>query len=372
MLGGLRDFVVRHRRKFIVTGVLVGGSYIAIKYAQRKLIEFQTRQARDFLEKSRRMQHFETTESTCNKVILGMGTELYAAILRECNADALLEQLRQNPSNKVELWEEMKIVAFTRLTTFVYASTMLVIALRAQINLLGGYLYQDVTLEKKEISEDLKQRYLSLIGNFIHEGGLSELIQLIRSKVIAMMKTVPLTKPFNLADIEQLFWSLQISISSEKDDPIKNMVRFLLPMEVPEYNRLLDIMFSDTLDVLDNVEAITVCANNVSRGFSLAVDAIAEGIFQSQHETNAEINKKGMNKSGDGDASAAAVNSMLKLNKVEIPLAKLIPIISGLTSKGFDEKSRPQNLATSLLTFYMIEEKTKVFGANIYEVFSSK
>uniref|UniRef100_A0A034W8K7 Peroxisomal biogenesis factor 3 n=1 Tax=Bactrocera dorsalis TaxID=27457 RepID=A0A034W8K7_BACDO len=375
MFSRLRDFATRHRRKFIVTGVLVGGTYVAIKYAQRKLIEYQTRQAREFFEKTKRMQHFETTEHTCNKVIIGMGTELYAAIIRECNTNALLDQLRQNPPNKLELWEEMKIVAFTRLTTFIYASSMLVIALRVQMNLLGGYLYQDVTLERKQIAEELKQQYLSLIGYFIHDGGLSELIRVIRAKVLVVMKTLPLSKRFSLSDIEQLFWTLQMAINSDVGDPIAKMASYLLPPQVPEYNTvgpLLQKMYNETLDLLESDDAASVCSNSICRGFSLTVDAIAESIgetlTQAQKATSSEENKT--TQRGDG-GDVATANSILSINSVEMALAKLIPIVSGLTSQGFDEKSRPQNLATSLITFYMVDEKSKVFGANVYETFSS-
>uniref|UniRef100_A0A0A1WKA4 Peroxisomal biogenesis factor 3 n=1 Tax=Zeugodacus cucurbitae TaxID=28588 RepID=A0A0A1WKA4_ZEUCU len=375
MFGRLRDFVTRHRRKFIVTGVVVGGTYVAIKYAQKKLIEYQKRQAREFFEKTRRMQHFETTEHTCNKVIIGMGTELYAAIIRECNTDALLEQLRQNPTNKLELWEEMKIVAFTRLTTFIYASSMLVIALRVQMNLLGGYLYQDVTMERKQIAEELKQQYLSLIGYFIHDGGLSELIRVIRAKVLVVMKTLPLMKRFSLSDIEQLFWTLQMAINSDVGDPNAKMATYLLPPQVPEYNTvgpLLQKMYNETLDLLESDDAVSVCSNSICRGFSLTVDAIAESmgetLTQAQKSATNEENKSKPN--GDG-GDALTANSVLSINSIEMALAKLIPVVSGLTAHGFDEKSRPQNLATSLITFYLVDEKSKVFGANVYETFSS-
>ncbi|XP_053954104.1 peroxisomal biogenesis factor 3 [Anastrepha ludens] len=375
MFARLRDFFRSHRRKFIVTGVVIGGTFIAIKYAQRKLIEFQERQAREFFEKTRRLQHFESTERTCNKVIIGMGAELYAAIIRECSTDVLLEKLRQNPPNKLELWEEMKIVAFTRLTTFIYASSMLVIALRVQLNLLGGYLYRDITTEKKQISEGLKEHYLSLIRHFIHEGGLSELVRVIRSKVLIIMKPLELTKRFCLADIEQLFWTLQMAINSDVGDPNAKMATYLMPPQVPEYNTvgpLLEKMYSETLDLLESDDASSVCSNNICRGFSLAVDAIAESLGETlaltqQHASSTKITQK----YEGGDDAAGKTHSILNINGVEMALAKIIPIVSGLTSKGFDESTRPQNLATSLITFFVVDEKSKVFGANVYETFTS-
>ncbi|XP_037935257.1 peroxisomal biogenesis factor 3 [Teleopsis dalmanni] len=370
MLSRLRDFGTRHRKKFIVTGILIGGTYFAIRYAQNKLLEFQERQAKEYFEKTRRLQHFEATERTCNQVILGMGTELLDTILKECSTTELLEQLRQNPSNKVELWEEMKIVSFTRLTTIIYATSMLSIALRVQLNLLGGYLYRDVTSENIQINDELKQTYLSLIGHFIHDGGLKELIRVIRSKIMAILKPLPLSKQLTLLDIEQLFWSIQMAVNSDSDDPNTKMSQYLLPRKISDFHMngpLLEKLFNETLDVLETEDATNICSNNISRGFSLAVDAIAENLSETIQITNRET-KKDINVDDD---SSQNNNAVLNINNVHIALAKVIPIVSGITSRGFDNTKSPQNLPTSLLTFYVVAEKIKTLGANVYESFSS-
>ncbi|XP_075160079.1 peroxisomal biogenesis factor 3 [Haematobia irritans] len=362
MFSRFRDFLARHRRKFIVTGVVVGGTVFIFKYAQRKLIDIQEKQAREFLEKSRRMQHFESTERTCNQVILGMGAELIQAIIKECNIDDLLQQLRENPPNKLEIWEEMKIESFTRLTSFIYASSMLVVALRVQLNVLGGYLYLDTTnssdkpkSKQPKVNDDVKQEYLSLIRYFIQEGGVSELVRLVRSKVKEVMRQLPLTKQLSLADTEQLFWSLQMAINSDTStDPCSKMCKYLLPSHLPDYANggpLLQKMFNETLDLLESDDASSVCSNNICRGFSLAIDTIAEDYKDI--------------------ATSSSTSEFVNINNIQLALAKVIPIVSGLTSKGFDSNSRPQNLATSLLTFYVISEKSKVLGANVYETFSS-
>lgn len=385
MLSRLRDFLTRHRRKFVITGVIVGGSYVALKYAQKKLIEMQERQAREFMEKTRRLQHFESTEKTCNQVIIGMGAELMQAILKECSTDDLLAQLRENPPNKVELWEEMKIVSFTRLTTFIYASSMLVVALRIQLNLLGGYLYTDTvtnflgdpgkSAKTPKINDDLKQQYLSLIRHFIQDGGLSELVRLIRAKVLEVMKQLPLTKKLSLSDIEQLFWSLQMAINSDANvDPCSKMCKYLMPSQITDFTSggpVLQKMFNETLDLLESDDASSVCSNNICRGFSLAVDAMAESISETVTMSQKSNINNNLNTTQTSTTASSSATDLLNINNVQIALAKIIPIVSGLTSKGFDSSTRPQNLATSLITFYVVSEKCKVLGANVYETFSS-
>ncbi|KAI8037711.1 peroxisomal biogenesis factor 3 [Drosophila gunungcola] len=382
MLSRLQDFLSRHRRKFIVTGVLVGGTIFAARYAQRRFVEFQEKQAREFFERTRRMTHFESTEKTCNQVILGMGEEMCQAVLRECSTDELLEQLRQNPKNKLELWEEMKIVAFTRLATYVYASSMLVIALRVQLNLLGGYIYRDIMTEQKQVTDELKQQYLSLIRHFITESGIRDLARYIRSQVIAVIKAMPLSQQLSLNDLEQLFWSLQMAINADtRRDPNSRMSKYLLPSQNPSHSPMLQKMFNETLDLLESEDAIGVCSHNVSRGFVLACDAIAESMGETlQHMPQAELqtqqdnlkfNQAGCSRSNSSKSQNVENNNLLNINRVLMALAKLIPIISGLTSRGFDSTARPHNLPTQLLTFYVVAEKTKTLGANVYESFSS-
>lgn len=376
MFSRLQDFLSRHRRKLIVTGALVGGTIYAARYAQRKLVEYQEKQAREFFERTRRMHHFESTERTCNQVILGMGEEMCQAVLHECSTDELLEQLRQNPTNKLELWEQMKIVSFTRLATFVYASSMLVIALRVQLNLLGGYIYRDIITEQRQITDELKHQYLSLIRHFITDDGIRDLARFIRSQVMEVLKTMPLTRQLTLADMEQIFWSLQMSINGDaRHDPNSKMIKYLLPdltrlQQRENCSPLLQQMYNETLDLLESEDCVGVCVHNVSRGFVLSCDAIAEsmgdtlqhlapGELQQQQPTNGQSNQNSNN------------NNLLNVNTVLLALAKLIPIVSGLTSRGYDSAARPHNLPTQLLSFYVVSEKTKMLGANVYETFSS-
>ncbi|XP_030571309.1 peroxisomal biogenesis factor 3 [Drosophila novamexicana] len=375
MLSRLQDFLTRHRRKFVVTGVLVGGTIYAARYAQRKLVEYQERQAREFFERSRRMHHFESTERTCNQVILGMGEEMCQAVLHECSTDELLEQLRQNPTNKLELWEQMKIVSFTRLATFVYASSMLVIALRVQLNLLGGYIYRDIMTEQRQITDELKQQYLSLIRHFITHDGIRDLARFIRSQVVEVLKSMPLTRQLTLADTEQIFWSLQMSINGDtRNDPNSKMSKYLLPdltrlQERFNCSPLLQQMYNETLDLLESEDCVGVCAHNVSRGFVLSCDAIAESMGDTlQHLAPGELQQQ---QPINGQSKQSNNNNLLDVNRVLVALAKLIPIISGLTSHGYDSSARPHNLPTQLLSFYVVSEKSKMLGANVYETFSS-
>jgi len=143
MFSRIRSFLNRHRRKFIVGGIIVGGAILLSRYTHKKLREWQERETKEFLERTRRQHHFESTERTCNQTILSLTPTIREAIVKILDTEKLVIRLRSDPPDKLSLWEELKILAFTRASVLVYAGAMLVVALRIQLNLIGGYMYQD-------------------------------------------------------------------------------------------------------------------------------------------------------------------------------------------------------------------------------------
>uniref|UniRef100_A0A7G3ARW0 Peroxisomal biogenesis factor 3 n=2 Tax=Lutzomyia longipalpis TaxID=7200 RepID=A0A7G3ARW0_LUTLO len=366
MFSSVRNFLSRHKRKFIISGVIVGGSVLALRYAQRKLREFQEEQAREFLEKTRRLQHFESTERTCNQTIMGLAPSVFEEINRILSTDDILEQLRKKPENKKELWEEMKVISFARLTTMVYASSILVVTLRIQLNLVGGYLYRDTTKTtspEMSVTADIQQMYLALIQHFLRDG-LKDLSKLIEGKVRHIMKEYDLKKKLTIGDIEQIFWSIQMAVNNDPQNPNSHLAKYVFPEDVNGNDTLIRL-FTETLDLLESEEVSNLCTNNICRGFSVVVD------FLVRYYTEPNGKRNGMNLAEDiPSTSKEQLNKIFDINNVESPLAKLIPIVNGLASKHFSESSKPQSLATSLVILFVVSDKIKILGANVYEVFN--
>uniref|UniRef100_A0A1L8E3I0 Peroxisomal biogenesis factor 3 n=1 Tax=Nyssomyia neivai TaxID=330878 RepID=A0A1L8E3I0_9DIPT len=364
MFSSVRNFLSRHKRKFIVGGVLVGGSVLALRYAQRKLREFQEEQAREFLEKTRRLQHFESTERTCNQTIMGLAPSVFEEINRILSTDDILEQLRKKPENKKELWEEMKVISFARLTTMVYASSILVVTLRIQLNLIGGYLYRDTTKTTgTSVTPDMQQMYLALIQHFLRDG-LKELGRLIEGKVRHIMKDYDLKKKLTIGDIEQIFWSIQMAVNNDARNPNGHLAKYVFPEDV-NGNETIIRLFTETMDLLESEEVSNLCTNNISRGFSIVVD------FLVRYYTEPNGKRNGLTAVEDiPSTSKEQLNKVFDITNVESPLAKLIPIVNGLASKNFNESAKPQSLATSLVILFVVSDKIKILGANVYEVFN--
>ncbi|XP_058453438.1 peroxisomal biogenesis factor 3 [Malaya genurostris] len=372
MWSAMKDFLYRHRRKFLTTGIVLGSGIFIIKLIQYKLREFQERQAKEISERFKRMQHFESTERTCNQTIFGLSSTVSEKVLRNLNTTAILEKLRSNPDNKFELWEELKILAFTKIVTMVYASSMLAVTLKTQIHLLGGYLYKDtVDQDDKKVSTDIQSTYLSMIQYFMGNG-MDKLIDLIRKNVSIVMQRYSLKQQLTLADAETLFWSIQMTLNNDEFNPTKCITKFTLPQDGLRGD-IIGKMYDETLDVLESAEAADVCLSNVTNGFSLIVDKLAEYYAEAeQGQTSASTTKSSLN-----------VDNLSNINHIKISVAKLIPIVNGLTSKplgslstspngsngmnGFDH--RHIDMISSLVSRFMQSEKLKTLGVNVYETF---
>lgn len=109
VFSGIRGFFSRHKNKFIVGGIIITGSVILTKYAQRRLREWQEKETREFLERNRKQNHFESIGRTCNQTISNLSGALYEVILNVANTDDIIETLKTNPENKLLLWNDLKV-----------------------------------------------------------------------------------------------------------------------------------------------------------------------------------------------------------------------------------------------------------------------
>lgn len=373
MFSAMKNFLNRHRRKFLIGGVVIAGGYATLRYAQRKLIEYQEAKAREFFERTRRTQHFETTERTCNQAIMGLAPNLIDQILKNLDADTIVAELRNNPNDKIVMWNRIKVLAFGRLCALVYACSMLVITLRVQFNVLGGYLYKDAVSNDEQITSELQQNYVALIQHFLRDG-VDALCLVIDKKCEQIVGTYDLSRKLTLTECEQIFCSIQMAVNSDANDPNSHLAHYVYPKDLPAStsNALFEKMFAETIDMLESHDVSTLNANNVSRGFSIVMDNIAEYYYKPNGITqNHTVNS--ITEITDGDSStssaAASVESLPNINSVSIPIPKLIPVINGLAKQQFSNTSQPAGLSTSLVTLYLISEKVKILGANTYEVF---
>jgi peroxin-3 len=234
----VRNFFSRHRNKFIVGGVIIGGSIFLTRYAQQKLKEWQEKETLEFLERNRKHQHFESIGRTCNQTILNLSAALNETVTRNITTEELIDQLKTNPENKLALWNELKILVFSKVACTIYANVMLVVTLKIQLSIIGGYLYKD----PNSLSSEVQERYLSVCQNLMNSG-FTRLNRLIERTCRKVLEPVNLTKQLKLSDLEAIFWSIQTAIATDSDNPVEKLQEYIFP-EIPETKGIYDRVVS--------------------------------------------------------------------------------------------------------------------------------
>lgn len=372
MLSSIQDFLRRHKKKFIVTGAVFGGLYLLTSYAQRKLREWQEREAKRFFEMTRKKQHFESTERTCNQTILSLSKIVTESILGVLNTEEIVQKLQERPAEKLTLWEQLKTMIFTRICVLVYALSILQLTLRIQLNVVGGYLYRDSVHEGDPlIDSELQAKYLSLCHHFVSQG-VEDLVKQIEPVVKKVVEPVSLKKKMTLQEVEQIFWSIQTILCTDTThrDPIKNMVHYLLSHTEINDGKL-DTIVKETMDVLESDEVTSIAMSSVSRCFSSVIDEVANlFITKSAPVTKNHLELNVDHVITNGALKLGGQDSFIDVNKVELYFVKLLPVMNELITKNTCKgNTNIPDLLTQQLT---LNDKIKLLGANIYEVFSSQ
>ncbi|XP_073672922.1 peroxisomal biogenesis factor 3 [Garra rufa] len=359
MLGSTWNFIKRHKRKFIFAGVFVGGVYLLGKYAQRKLQEMQEREASEYIAQARRQFHFESNQRTCNMTVLSMLPTLREAIIHHLNSESLTALLKTKPANKLEIWEDLKIISFTRSIVAVYSTCMLVVLLRVQLNIIGGYLYLDNSVTKNGTTPlappDVQQQYLSSIQHLLGEG-LIELITVVKKAVQEVLGPVPLKQSLSLQELEQQLNQIRQLVEEGCASKHKSLSWYMMPDEentlasqacgLTENDVTTIKLLNETRDMLESPDFTTVLRTCLSRGFIRFLDNMSEFFRPPQ-----------------GDSNPSSTPN--RLSHVSLPLAKIIPIINGQIHSICSEI--PSHFVQDLLLIDQVKE----FAANVYETFST-
>lgn len=369
MFSSIKNFLHRHRRKFLVTGAVVGGAYLITSFAQKKLREWQEREARRFLDMSRKRQHFDNNARTCNQTIISLSKIVTETILKSINTDEIVQKLQENPDNRLELWERLKIMIFTRVCVMVYALCILHVMLRIQLNIIGGYLFKESVYEKdKKIDGNLQAQYLSLCHHFVSDG-VTDLIKQIENAVKKVVEPVQLKKKVTLQEVEQMFWSIQTILCTDSSniDPVKQMTKYLTNhRELGD--KMLDQIVKETMDILESEDVTSHTMISVGRCFSSIMDATAS-IFVSQpaSKNHLELGREYEPVVTNG-AMKLAPNPFVDVHKVDMHFVKFLPLLDKLLTENCKDNGNIPEMLTQQL---ILNDKAKVLGANIYEAFSS-
>lgn len=358
VFGRIWSFVKRHRRKFVFAGVVVAGAVWLSRYARRRLREFQEKEATECLAHIRRQHHFDSNQRTCNSTVLSVLPCLREALCQKLNTERLTDQLRSRPSNKVEIWEELKMMSFTRTAVAVYGCCFLVIYLRVQLNILGGYMYvdsQQSTSNGKSANEviitsDIQKHYLAGV-QYIFGQGLDNLISDVQRAVRNVVSSYSLKDQVSSVTIQDIVSDVRRQVEYRRENGYhdvtsSSLCRYMMPTSEGESQACgltkeeiaLCKLKNETKDMIESSDFHTVMTICLDSGFSRLVDKIAEYFLPAAQPEQATPMQT-------------------------LPLAKVIPIVNGLVHNVLADAPNP------FLQDLLLKDQVKDFAANVYEAF---
>ena len=181
MFTSIRDFVRKHRKKMVYTGIVVAGTYAIGKYLTMKYEDWEEKKATEFALIHKKQYHFESNQRTCTITFLSFLPEIRNTIALRLNTETLLDVLKLKPSNKLEIWEQLKILSMCQMICSVTSNVITLVLLKVHLNIIAGYMFlsiQDADNSSQHPTEKMNNTQLRFMANirYFIEQQLSTLI----------------------------------------------------------------------------------------------------------------------------------------------------------------------------------------------------
>ncbi|KAL9337554.1 hypothetical protein Peur_069323 [Populus x canadensis] len=318
----LRNFWRRHKRKILITSGVLGSGYFLCKLYnahQQKLADLERELARqranDELIKAQLQDHFENVQLIADTTTLPHAMQyLRTRIAEELDLSQLTERLQKGKgqpttltsSEKLELWDRLKILSFTQMVVSLWAVTMLSLYIKVQVNILGRHLYIDTArglgssllLENVDlVDRDDQQKFLAS-ADFLANNGLLALISNIQAVVTEVLEGKKLTDLFNTTSLHETVMQILnkfMSIGSPHQ-----WIDYLMPEDCGHYklgpsSSIDDMILPDSMN-FDQlmVEARAVLSSAefgkiMEISLKVAVDALVDDMEAQSQSTGASL-----------------------------------------------------------------------------------
>ncbi|XP_021292217.1 peroxisome biogenesis protein 3-2-like [Herrania umbratica] len=344
----LRDLWRRHKRKVLVTAGVLGSGYFLYKLYdahRHRLADLERQLAsereNDEFIKAQMQVHFENIQRIADTTTLPHAMHyLSYRIAEDLDLSHLTNRLMRgkgqpntlSSSEKLELWDRLKILSFTRMVVSIWAVTLLSLYIRVQVNILGRHLYiatarglgSSNLLEDAElIDRDDQQKFLAN-ADFLANHGLSTLISNMQTAATEVLKAKQLRDFFDTTVLHQIIMQI-LDMFMSMGSP-HHWVDCLMP-EDPRLCKFATVSSSDKTNPPDftQFDQLMVETREVlsSAEFTSVVEISLKAVV------NALVEDKGF-QSGGGSLTLG------------MPLARLLPRISQICPSLLHEPSKNQ------------------------------
>ncbi|CAN0891437.1 Peroxisome biogenesis protein 3-2 [Linum grandiflorum] len=331
----LRDFWRRHKKKILVTAGVVGSGYCLYKVynAYKNQLaglerELADERENDELIKAQMQAHFENIQMIADTVTLPHSVSyLNIRITEELDHSYITEALQRGKgqpaalttAEKLELWDKLKIISFTRMLVSLWAVTLLSLYSRVQVNILGRHLYIDIAgglgssfmLDDADLVDRADQQKFLAAAAYLPHSGLLVLAADIQAAVTEALKAKQLKDLLDATALRETVMQItDICISMGSPG---RWVDYLMPVETMLHKEAMVITKFDQL-MLETREVI------LSPEFARVVEVSLKQLIDSLLE----------------DLETQSGESSLT---TPLPLAKLLPRVAQVASLLLAEPS---------------------------------
>lgn len=250
----MRDFLNRHRRKFITAGVVSASIYAAYSYATSKLREVSDRATDERTAKENLKRRFKQNQQDATLNVIAFMPELSERILEALKVESITAELQAQKGgrstttggslgeddtasmrsgyseithstlgrrSKLDLWNDVKITSITRILSLYYCISLLVIFTRIQLNLIGRGSYvasvmsvvnddgeakitlSDESLDGTSITSQLNREYMTFVW-YILNRGWAGVVERVKSAVEEVFGRLEVREEISLSQIRLL------------------------------------------------------------------------------------------------------------------------------------------------------------------------
>eukprot|EP00188_Purpureofilum_apyrenoidigerum_P005558 Plantae.Rhodophyta-Purpureofilum_apyrenoidigerum.ctg7362.p1 GENE.Plantae.Rhodophyta-Purpureofilum_apyrenoidigerum.ctg7362~~Plantae.Rhodophyta-Purpureofilum_apyrenoidigerum.ctg7362.p1 ORF type:complete len:347 (-),score=68.16 Plantae.Rhodophyta-Purpureofilum_apyrenoidigerum.ctg7362:253-1293(-) len=272
-------FLRRHRLKLIL---VVGGAtalYVYYTLRQKYLLITKTLEEERTDGASRLQDGFAVSLTQAKEVLRNLLPEMKSIIFPLADTDKLVLSLKSNQSgvDRKEIWEELKIVSFSRPIACVYAIALLQLILITKFNLVGRYTSNDNSIAELPngfLLKRTKQSYISLARRTLLSSCMEDLVRTVKLSVKDTIGAIELSKRVSGAELTLNMLHIRRAVeSSSKENLRKLLVDSCRNLDANMENwgdgDNIAALLAEEADILESNDTATVLGEILDYGFEM-------------------------------------------------------------------------------------------------------
>ncbi|KAK9840126.1 hypothetical protein WJX74_003876 [Apatococcus lobatus] len=301
-------------------------------------------------------RHFESIQSISDSTTLPQALrDLQRHVARLTGVHQLLDLLREGkkghgaaatPSGKLETWQQLKVAAFTNAAASAWLLALLDMLLRVQLNILGRHLFlaSHLCSNSEMLSEEagpetpglqVSRRAQTMFLDFAHflpERGSAAMVELAGAAAKKFLMPIDLTDRLGPNDILGILSRIHLEVEAQAGK--QGWATFMLPSSSEE------AQYADAYPPAEPDYTALQPAALLARDEEIVSDMLAEvrdviGTAKFHAALRASVQAVAA-RTADGLANSEAGTG---LDKLKLPLAKLIPRVSAAGTAALDSSS---------------------------------